>query len=76
MIESILSILSESKPEIEFEQTSTLFDSGILDSFDLLIIVSELESAFEISIPGELLIPENFNTPLDIKALVEKLTKI
>jgi acyl carrier protein len=74
MINKILEIFRESKPEAEIDENTLLFESGILDSFDLLILVNELESKFEISIPGELLIPEYFSTPLTIENLVSKLT--
>lgn len=74
MINKILEIFRESKPEAEIDESTLLFESGILDSFDLLILVNELESKFEISIPGELLIPEYFSTPLTIENLVSKLT--
>ena len=75
MIDKILNVIAENKPEVEFEKDTQLFESGILDSFDLLIIVSELESLFEVSIPGELLIPEHFNTPGKILGLLDKLVK-
>jgi acyl carrier protein len=73
MIENVLNIITENKPGVEISESTSLFETGVLDSFDLLIVVSEIESAFSISIPGELLIPEHFETPNAIFKLIEKI---
>ena len=63
MCEKIIAILASMKPEHEFTKDTELFASGLLDSFDLLVLVSEVEAQLAISIPGEGLIPENFVSP-------------
>ncbi|TOD75384.1 phosphopantetheine-binding protein, partial [Vibrio parahaemolyticus] len=53
MCEKIITILTTMKPEHEFAKDTELFESGLLDSFDLLVLVSEIEAQLAISIPGE-----------------------
>jgi acyl carrier protein len=66
MYKKIIAILTAMKPEHEFAKDTELFESGLLDSFDLLVLVSEIEAELAISIPGEGLIPENFVSPFAI----------
>ncbi|QYJ98952.1 hypothetical protein K0J45_06925 [Shewanella alkalitolerans] len=63
MNEKIIAILNSMKPEHEFVKDTELFESGMLDSFDLLVLVSEMEAQLGLSIPGEGLVPENFVSP-------------
>ena len=41
---------------------NTLIDDGILDSFAILSIVSELQDTYDITITPADIIPENFNS--------------
>ena len=51
------------QPDADFENCDTLIDDGILDSFAILSIVSELQDTYDITITsGRLLLPENFNS--------------
>ena len=73
MIKKILDILKEIKPDFDIDSDTNLIESGVLDSFDLLLVVSELESKLETSIPGEMLLPENFETALAIEKMLTAL---
>jgi acyl carrier protein len=73
MIKNIIEIIQENKPDVEILATSELFESGLLDSFDLLVLVTDLECKFDVSIPGEMLIPEHFSTPELIANLLSSL---
>ena len=54
-----------------------LMDEGVLDSFDVVSIISELNDAFDIHIRVNHLTPENFNSVEAIMALVKTLqTKV
>ena len=68
----ILDILNEIRPEFDFSQSSDFFEDGILDSFDLMTLVSDIDSIFGISIDGVEVIPENFKNLNVIKLLREK----
>lgn len=71
-MEEILRALEEIKPGFDFEGYTNLADDGILDSFDIIQLVSELDRVLDIDIPVEAIIPENFNS---LEA-IEKLIKI
>ena len=72
-METILQILTELRPDVDFALAQNLIDDGVLDSFDVVSLVSELCDAFEVSISVDDLTPENFNTPEAMLALVERL---
>ena len=72
MKETILSILTEICPGIDFEQEQSLIDDGLVDSLDLVSIVTELMDAFDVEISVEDLQPENFNT---VDAMVELIER-
>ena len=72
-MEKLLEILSELHPEVDFDTCTTLIDDKILDSFDIVTIVAEIDAEFDVSISAEELIPENFNSAQALYALVEKL---
>ena len=72
-MEALLNILSELHPEVDFETETGLIDNKILDSFDIVTIVAEIDSEFDVSIPAEELVPENFNSAQALYALVERL---
>lgn len=72
-MEQLLEILTELHPEVDFEIEEHLIDNKILDSFDIVTIVAEIDSEFDVAIPAEELIPENFNSAEALYALVERL---
>ncbi len=72
-MENLLDILNEIRPDVDFTNEKKLIDDGILDSFDIISIVSELNDAYDIEIDVEDLEPENFNT---IEAMLELIRKL
>ncbi len=73
MKEQIIKILTELRPEFDFTQEGVDFiEEGMLDSFDLVTLVSELDSSFGISIDGVDILPENFSSVDAIAALLVK----
>lgn len=72
-MEQILEILSGLHPEVDFETCNTLIDDKIIDSFDIVSIISDLSDEFDITIPVEEIVPKNFNSAKAIHALVNKL---
>ena len=59
MKEQLLSVLKEIRPDVDFESETALFTDGILDSFDIVTIVAELNSEFDIMIGVDDLEPES-----------------
>lgn len=73
MKQKVLAILEDIRPDVEFLQEERLIDDGILDSFDIISIVQDLNAAFEIEINIDDLEPENFNTVDAMLELIETL---
>lgn len=72
-MEKLLEILKQVRPDVDFETETALVDDGILDSFDIVSIISELDDAFGVQIRIAELDPENFNSAQAIWELVQKL---
>jgi acyl carrier protein len=71
-MEKILSILKELRPEFDYESSTNYIEDGLLDSFDIVSLVTELESTFAILIDALDIIPENFISTKAIANLVIK----
>lgn len=71
--EGILEILEELHADVEYEKESKLVDNKVLDSFDLVTLVSELSEKFDIDITARDFIPENFNSVDALAAMVDRL---
>lgn len=71
-METILTMLSEIRPEFRFEESGNFIEDGMLDSFDIISLVSMLEERYGIKIDGLDIVPENFFTVKSIMELVEK----
>ncbi|MFT4847601.1 MAG: acyl carrier protein [Sediminicola sp.] len=73
MKEKIIEILSDIRPEFDFNVENTGFIAkGMLDSFDIISLVSDIEENFEIVIEGVQILPENFDSVEAIVSLIEK----
>lgn len=72
-MEKLLKILKGIRPDVDFENEKALIEDGILDSFDVVSIISEMDDEFGVQIKITELDPENFNSAESIWALVQKL---
>jgi acyl carrier protein len=72
-METVLEILTDVRPDVDFMNEKKLIDDGIIDSFDIIAIVSELNEEFDVQIPIDELEPDNFNTVEAIYELILKL---
>lgn len=73
MREKILEQLKEVNEEIVEDLSKDLLASGILDSFDIVNLVMELEEAFDVEIDVDLVTPDNFRTAESIISLMERI---
>lgn len=72
-MEELMNLLTALKPEIDFEREKELIDDGLLESFDVITLIAEIEDQFGIEVPAEEIMPENFNSAEDIWRLLEQL---
>ena len=70
--EEILVMLKEIRPEFDFTTSSNYIEDGLLDSFDIITLVSMLEEKYHKKIDGLDTVPENFFNIEDILRMVEK----
>ena len=73
MKEKLLEILEDLRPEVDFENETELVTDGILDSFDIVSLVAQLNDEFDITIGVDDLEPENFDTVDAMLALIESM---
>lgn len=72
-MEELMELLTALKPEIDFEVEQELIDEGLLDSFDVITLIAEIEDQFGIEVPAEEIVPENFNSAEGIWKLLEQI---
>jgi len=74
-MEELLEILESLDPDVDYENCTTLIDDKILDSFDIIAIISEIDNTFDVAIPAEEIIPENFNSAKALYELIQKIAE-
>lgn len=72
-MDELLRILKEIHPDVDYESCHTLIDDKILDSFDIITLIAEINDKMDVTIPAEEIIPENFNSYQALSKLVERL---
>ena len=72
-MEKLLKISNDLHPDVDFENNDSLIDDGILDSLDIVTLVTEIYSEFDVTIPAEEIVPENFNSAEALMALITKI---
>ena len=73
MYNKVLALLQEEYPEVDFTSSDELVDEGILDSLTLTGIIAALSMEFDIEIPYDEIIEENFNSVEAMAEMVERL---
>ena len=71
--ETIIGILQDLHEDVDFETETKLIDRKILDSFDIVTLISELTNEFDVTIPADKIVPENFNSADALAALIAEL---
>ncbi len=72
-MEELMEILQELRPDVDFESEKALITEGILDSFDIVSLVTAVMERFDIEISPIELIPENFDSAESMFALISRL---
>lgn len=71
-MKKVIDILKELRPEVDFTTSEDYIEDGMLDSFDVVSLVSMMDKEYGISIKGREIVPENFSSLAKIQALVQK----
>ena len=72
-MDELLDILAGINADVDFETCDTLIDDGLLDSFDIVSIVGELNDAFDVEITPVEIVPENFNSAEAMWEMIKRL---
>ena len=70
--ERIIEIIKELKQLPEFDESIGLIETGLIDSFDIMNLIMQLEEGFKVTINGDDLVPENFLTVSDIARMIDE----
>lgn len=71
-MEKIYQLLFELRPEFDFRDSRNYIEDGMLDSFDIIALVSALETVYQINVAGADILPENFSDAEAIASVVRK----
>lgn len=72
-MDELIELLNEVNEDVDYAASTSLIDDGLLDSFDILQIVAELNDHYDITIPAEEVIPQNFNSAAAMLSMVKRL---
>ncbi len=72
-MDTLLEILNDLHPDVDFETCDTLIDDEILDSFDIVSLIAEISNEFDVTISAKDIVPDNFNSAQALSALIERL---
>ncbi len=68
----ILDLLGGVRPEIDFSASADFIKDGLLDSFDLVMLVSAIEQRYGLAVEGKEIVPENFSSLASIAGMVAR----
>jgi acyl carrier protein len=71
-VPTVAEILKDIRPEFDFAASRDFIGDGMLDSYDIIALVSDLDKAYGISISGLDIVPENFQNIAAIQKLLQK----
>ncbi len=72
-MEELLEILNDLHPDVDFETEEHLIDNGVLDSLDIVTLISEISENFDVTITAKDIVPENFNSAKALWSLIKGL---
>lgn len=72
-MEKLLVILNELHPDVDFENEQNLIDDGILDSMDIISLITEISDEYDVTITAKDIIPANFNSAEALYELIKRL---
>ncbi|MBE6686783.1 MAG: acyl carrier protein [Ruminococcaceae bacterium] len=73
-MEQLKEMLEEKYPDIDFDNETKLVSDGILDSIEVVSIISEIEDMFDISVTMEYIQPAYFESVEAMWNMIEELS--
>ena len=58
---------------MDYESCTTLIDDHYIDSLSLISLIADLEEEYDISIPTVEIVPDNFNSVIQIMDMIMRL---
>ncbi len=74
-LERVIEMLEDVKDGIDYETETGLIDNELLDSFDILQIISAIDDEFEVAVPASEIVPANFNSAQAIFDMIARLAE-
>lgn len=75
-MEALYQILKSLHPDVDFTAEADLIGEGILNSLDIVALITEINSEFDVSIPPEEILPENFCSAKAIYEMIQRLDEV
>lgn len=72
-MKTLLEILEDIRPDVDFKNCKTLIDDHILDSLAIISLIAEIEDEFDITIPTVEIAPRNFNSANAMWDMIKRL---
>lgn len=72
-LDELIDILKNLHSDVDYENCTALIDDKILDSFDLITMIADIHEKFDVIIPADEIIAQNFNSAKSIYSLIERL---
>lgn len=72
-LDHMIELLEDVKGNVDYENCTTLVDDRVLDSFDILSIISSINDEFDVSVPAKDIVPDNFNSAQAMLDMVKRL---
>ena len=72
-MDELLELLEDIHPGVDYASETHLVTNGILKSIDVMMLVGDISDAFDVDIPVEKVVPENFESAKAIFELIRSL---
>ena len=72
-LDHMIELLEDVKGNVDYENCTTLVDDRVLDSFDILSIISSINDELDVSVPAKDIVPDNFNSAQEMLEMVKRL---
>ncbi|MBP5255846.1 MAG: acyl carrier protein [Clostridia bacterium] len=72
-MEKLLEILRDVRPDVDFTAEDNLIEGGILDSMDIVNLITGISEEFDVVITARDILPENFNSAAKMFELIKRL---